>query len=65
MMRRIALAAAMMTLTLAGSAMAMTTPSSLAGARPPSAVPEPAAALLFAAGIGISAWALRRRSSRS
>ncbi len=48
-------------LTVANSAFAVTSPSSLAGATPPSAVPEPGAALLFAAGLGIGAWALRRR----
>lgn len=64
-MRRIAFVLAAATLTWAGSALAVVSPSSLQGARPPSAVPEPAAALLFAAGIGISAWALRRRSHRS
>jgi hypothetical protein len=64
-MRRIALAAALMTLTLAGSALAMTNPTSLDGAQTPSAVPEPAAALLFAAGIGVGAWAIRRRSKSS
>ncbi len=64
-MRRMAFAIALATLTLAGAASAMVSPSSVQGARPPSAVPEPAAALLFAAGLGISAWAMRRRSHRS
>jgi hypothetical protein len=64
-MRRIRLAAVLVTLALAGPALAVTSPSSLEGSRPPSAVPEPAAILLFAAGIGVGAWALRRRGNRS
>ncbi len=62
-MRRIALATFVACLTVAGSAMAMTNPNSVNGTRP-SAVPEPGAALLFAAGLGVSAWALRRRASQ-
>jgi len=64
-MRRLAIAAALMTLTLAGSALASAGPAAVDGARPPSSVPEPAAAVLFAVGIGISAWAIRRNSKRS
>lgn len=62
-MRRLSIAAALMTLTLAGSALAFTSPAALNGAH--SAVPEPAAAALFAVGLGISAWAIRRNSKRS
>ena len=63
-MLRSALTASLLSFMLAGSALAVTSPSSLQGARPPSAVPEPAAVLLFGAGIGIGAWAIRRRSKR-
>jgi hypothetical protein len=52
-----------MTLTLAGSALAVAGPAALNGAHP--TVPEPTAAVLFAVGIGISAWAIRRNSKRS
>lgn len=61
-MSRLAAAAVLCCLTLSGSALAMMSESSLDGAQAPSAVPEPAAALLFAAGIGIGAWTIRRRS---
>jgi hypothetical protein len=76
-MRRLAIAAAVMTLTLAGSALATTGRAARVGAREslegppgalsgaPSHMPEPAAAVLFAVGIGISAWAIRRNSKRS
>jgi len=64
-MHRHAIAAAVMTLTLAGSAMAMTNRAAVEGARPSPTVPEPAAAVLFAVGIGISAWSIRRNSKRS
>lgn len=63
-MRRFARLALVVSVTLAGPAAAMTNPNSLDGARPVSAVPEPGAALLFAAGLGVSAWALRRRADR-
>jgi len=62
-MRRLAIAAALMTLTLAGSAMAGAQRSSIDGAA--STVPEPTAAVLFAVGIGISAWSIRRNRKRS
>ena len=55
-MRRIALATFVACLTVAGSAMAMTNPNSVNGTRP-SAVPEPGAALLFAAGLGSELFA--------
>ena len=65
-MRRLAIAAALMTLTLAGPALALRSFAALEGARPcPSAVPEPSAVVLFAVGIGISAWAMRRSNKRS
>ncbi len=63
-MRRIVFAAALLSFLVAGSAMAVVSPASIDGSKPPS-VPEPTAALLFAAGLGVSAWALRRRSDRS
>ena len=62
-MRRLSIAAALMTLMLAGSALAFSSPAALDGAH--STVPEPAAAVLFAVGIGISAWSIRRNSKRS
>jgi hypothetical protein len=75
-MRRLLIAAVLMTLTLAGSALATTGRASRVGAlqslegKPDaqsgaSHMPEPAAAVLFAVGIGISAWAVRRNSKRS
>lgn len=63
-MRRFALALTL-SLLAAGSAVAMTNPNSLQGSRPASAVPEPGAALLYAAGVGIGAWSIRRRAHRS
>jgi hypothetical protein len=63
-MNRLAATALLLSITVAQSAFAFAAPSSLEGASP-SAVPEPTAALLFAAGIGVSAWALRRRAHRS
>lgn len=62
-MRRLLIAAALMALTHAGPAMAFASPAAIDGAA--STVPEPAAAALFAVGIGISAWAIRRSSKRS
>ena len=65
-MRHLAIAAALMTLTLAGPALAFASLAARDGARPcPSAVPEPSAVVLFAVGIGISAWSIRRSSERS
>lgn len=62
-MRRLSIAAALMTLTLAGSALAIASPAARDGAA--STVPEPTAAVLFAVGIGISAWSIRRNRKRS
>lgn len=62
-MRRLAIAAALTTLTLAGPAMAVISRAARDGAA--SAVPEPTAAVLFAVGIGISAWSIRRNRKRS
>ena len=62
-MRSLAIAAALMTLTLAGSALAFASPAAVDGAH--STVPEPGAAVLFAVGIGISAWSIRRNNKRS
>ena len=63
-MKRLALAALVATLAFAGTAVAMPPPGAVNNVRPPSAVPEPGAALLFAAGLGVSAWMLRRRADR-
>lgn len=62
-MRRFAFAAAAAVMAFAGTASAVVSPNSLQGAQPPS-VPEPGAALLFAVGVGVSAWAMRRRAGR-
>ncbi len=62
-MRRLSIAAALMTLMLAGSALAFASPAARDGAA--STVPEPTAAVLFAVGIGISAWSIRRNRKRS
>jgi hypothetical protein len=63
-MRRFAIAAALMIFGVAGSALALSAPAAIDGARPPS-VPEPAAAVLFATGIGVAAWVIRRKAPRS
>lgn len=62
-MLRLAIAAALLTLSLPGSALAGMQRASLDGAA--STVPEPTAAVLFAVGIGISAWSIRRNRKRS
>jgi len=63
-MRRFVLAtAAFVLLTAPQAAFAIMSPSALQGAQ--SVVPEPTAAILFAAGLGVSAWALRRRANPS
>ena len=64
-MQRFTIAAVLMTLTMAGSALATAGSAAVEGARPASHMPEPAAAVLFAVGIGISAWAIRRNRKRS
>jgi hypothetical protein len=77
-MHRLAIAAALMTFALAGTALATTGRAARVGALEdlqgphgiqqsgaPAHMPEPAAAVLFAVGIGISAWSIRRNSKRS